>query len=108
MVTDEQPSLLERWGTFLFKYRDAVFPTVILVLVILTRPRGYFDPARDRMVFDGHNPPPGVLPGAGVSASRIKPAGPQRTVVAEFNGERVVGRTWPTANNEVSVLELTF
>ena len=38
MVTDEQPSLLERWGTFLFKYRDAVFPTVILVLVILTRP----------------------------------------------------------------------
>lgn len=39
MVTDEQPSLLERWGTFLFKYRDAVFPTVILAIVILTRPR---------------------------------------------------------------------
>jgi len=77
-------------------------------LVIFTRPRGYFDPARDRMVFDGRNPPPGVLPGAGVSASRIKPDGPQRTVAAEFNGERIVGRTWPTANNEVSVLELTY
>jgi len=29
-------------------------------------------------------------------------------VVAEFNGEKLVGRTWPTANNEVSVLELTY
>lgn len=76
-------------------------------LVIFTRPRGYFDPARDRMLFDGQSPP-GVLPGAGVSTSRIKPAGPQRTVVAEFNGEKVVGRTWPTAGNEVSVLELTY
>ena len=77
-------------------------------LVIFTRPRGYFDPARDRMVFDGQSPPPGVLPGAGVSSSRIKPTGPQRTVAAEFNGEKVVGRTWPTANNEVTVLELTY
>ena len=39
MVTEEQPSLLERWGTFLFKYRDAVFPTVILAIIIVTRPR---------------------------------------------------------------------
>jgi pimeloyl-ACP methyl ester carboxylesterase len=77
-------------------------------LVIMTRPRGYFDPARDRMAFDGQSPPPGALPGAGVSTSRIRPAGPQRTVVAEFNGERVVGRTWPMANDEVSVLELSY
>jgi protein-S-isoprenylcysteine O-methyltransferase Ste14 len=41
VVIEEQPSpaLLERWGTFLFKYRDAVFPTVILAIVILTRPQ---------------------------------------------------------------------
>jgi pimeloyl-ACP methyl ester carboxylesterase len=77
-------------------------------LVILDRPRGYFDPGRDRMVFDGQDPPPGAVPGAGVSSSRIRPAGAPRTVVAEFNGERVVGRSWPMANNEVSVLELTF
>ncbi len=77
-------------------------------LVLFTRPRGYFDPARDRMVFDGQSPPPGVLPGAGVSTSRIRPTGPQRAVVAEFNGERVVGRNWPAANNEVSVLELAY
>ena len=39
VVTEEQPSLLERWGTFLFKYRDAVFPAVILAIIIATRPR---------------------------------------------------------------------
>lgn len=77
-------------------------------LVVFSRPRGYFDPARDRVSFDGQSPPPGVLPGAGVSSSRMKPTGPQRTIAAEFNGEKVVGRTWPTANNEVAVLELTY
>ena len=77
-------------------------------LVIMSRPRGYLDPDRDRMAFDGRTPPPGAVPGAGVASSRIKPTGPQRAVVAEFNGERVIGRTWPTAGNEVSVLELTF
>lgn len=76
-------------------------------LVLFTRPRGYFDPARDRMAFDGQSPPPGALPGAGVATSRIKPTGPQRTVVGEFNGERVVGRTWP-GTDQVSVLELTY
>lgn len=35
MVT-APPSLLERWGTFLFKYRDAVFPAVILVTIAIT------------------------------------------------------------------------
>lgn len=32
------PSLLHRWGTFLFKYRDAVFPAVILATIVATRP----------------------------------------------------------------------
>jgi triacylglycerol lipase len=81
----------------------------------MTRPRGYFDPARDRMSFDGQTPPPGALPGAGVSSSRLKPTGPARPIVAEFNGERVVGRLWPDTGvrsghyawmGEVSVLEL--
>lgn len=77
-------------------------------LVIMNRPRGYLDPARDRMAFDGQNPPPGAVLGAGVSSSRIKPEGLPRTVVAEFNGEKVVGRSWPLAENHVSVLELTY
>ena len=77
-------------------------------LALMTRPRGYLDPARDKMAFDGQSPPPGALPGAGVSTSRIKPAGAARPVIAEFNGERVVGRSWPPAENHVSVLEITY
>ncbi|HEY8356704.1 MAG TPA: alpha/beta fold hydrolase [Ramlibacter sp.] len=77
-------------------------------VVTLTRPRGYLDPDRDRMAFDGQAPPPGALPGAGVSSSKIKPAGAPRTVVAEFNGERIAGRSWPAAEGHVSVLELTY
>jgi pimeloyl-ACP methyl ester carboxylesterase len=75
-------------------------------LAILNRPRGYFDPGRDRMAFDGQSPPPGAVPGAGVSSSRIRPAGAPRPLVGEFNGERVVGRLWPLAENRVTVLEL--
>jgi pimeloyl-ACP methyl ester carboxylesterase len=78
-------------------------------IVLMTRPRGYFDPARDRMSFDGHSPPPGALPGAGVSTSKIKlDTDAARPIVAEFNGERVIGRTWPAARNQVTVLELTY
>jgi triacylglycerol lipase len=29
-------------------------------------------------------------------------------VVGEFNGERVVGRSWPAKDNHVSILELTY
>ena len=75
----------------------------------MSRPRGYFDPGRDRMSFDGKNPPPGAVPGAGVASSKLKLPSPQpRPVVAEFNGERVVGRSWPAADGHVSVLELTY
>ncbi len=77
-------------------------------VVTMTRPRGYFDPARDAMSFDGQSPPPGALPGAGVSASKIKPMAIGKPVVAEFNGERVTGQTWPVADNHMSVLELTY
>ncbi|HSV52313.1 MAG TPA: alpha/beta fold hydrolase [Burkholderiaceae bacterium] len=77
-------------------------------LLLMTRPRGYLDPVRDKMAFGGQSPPPGAVLGAGVSTSRIKPTGLPRAVVAEFNGERVVGRSWPLAENHVSVLELTY
>ena len=39
MVATSSQSWLERWGTFLFKYRDAVFPAVILTIIVLTRPQ---------------------------------------------------------------------
>jgi protein-S-isoprenylcysteine O-methyltransferase Ste14 len=39
VVGESTPSLLERWGTFLFRYRDAVFPAVILATIVATRPQ---------------------------------------------------------------------
>jgi triacylglycerol lipase len=77
-------------------------------IVTMVRPRGYLDPARDRMSFDGRTPPPGALPGAGVASSKLKLPAQSRPIVAEFNGERVVGRPWPAANNELTLLELTY
>ena len=79
-------------------------------LVIFTRPRGYFDAQRDTMRFDGQSTLPGVPPrGAGVATSKLKlPADAQRSVAAEFNGERIVGLSWPLAQGHVSVLELTY
>lgn len=77
-------------------------------LVTFTRPRGYFDPARDRITLDGQVPP-GIPPGAGASSVRVRQASSApRPVVAEFNGERVVGRPWPAAEGHVTVLELTY
>jgi triacylglycerol lipase len=77
-------------------------------VVTLTRPRGYFGLPRDTVVLDGRSPAPGIAPGvAGVATSRIKlPAGPERAIAGEFNGERVVGRTWSAADNHLVQLEL--
>jgi pimeloyl-ACP methyl ester carboxylesterase len=77
-------------------------------VVVLTRPRGYFGLGRDRIAFDGKSPP-GVPPGtAGVSSSRLEVAEAGRSVAGEFNGERIVGRAWPVASNELTLLELHY
>jgi triacylglycerol lipase len=78
-------------------------------IINFTRPRGYFDADRDTMSFDGITPPPGILKGqgAGLAASKIKlPTGAQRSISAEFNGQKLTGRTWPAAQNRVTLLEL--
>jgi pimeloyl-ACP methyl ester carboxylesterase len=81
-----------------------------LAVVTLTRPRGYFGLPRDQVGLDGQSPAPGIPPGvAGVSASKVRitdNAG--RAVAGAFNGERIVGRAWPAANNELTLLELTY
>lgn len=72
------------------------------------RPRGYFDPGRDAMSFDGQSTLPGVPPGAGSAASRLRLSdAAQRSVAGTFNGEKVVGLTWPMAQGHTTVLELT-
>lgn len=79
-------------------------------VVTFIRPRGYFDAQRDKMSFDGQPIPPGVPPsGAGVASSRLKlDKAELRTITAEFNGEKLVGQTWPAAQGHVVMLELTY
>ena len=77
-------------------------------LVVMTRPRGYFGVPRDRIVLDGVNPPAGIPAGvAGVSEARLKTGNAGRAVSGEFNGEHIVGRAWPAADNHIVILELT-
>lgn len=79
-------------------------------VLVLTRPRGYFGVPRDTVVVDGRNPAPGIPPGvAGVSSSRLRLAhGAERAVHAQFNEERLVGRSWPAAQNHIVQLELHY
>ncbi|PZQ70842.1 MAG: twin-arginine translocation pathway signal [Variovorax paradoxus] len=79
-------------------------------IVVFTRPRGYFDAQRDTMRLDGQAQLPGVPPrGSGVASARLKVGtDAQRSVVGEFNGERIAGLTWPAAQGHLSVLELSY
>lgn len=79
-------------------------------VVTLTRPRGYFGIPRDHVVLDGKNPPGGIAAGvAGVSTAKLKLLdSASRTVVGEFNGERIAGRAWPAADNHLTYLELHY
>ncbi len=79
-------------------------------VVSFIRPRGYFDAGRDNMLFDGKTSGlPGIPPTfAGVAVSKmLLAAGAARSVGAEFNGEKVVGRSWPAAENHLVILEIT-
>ncbi len=78
--------------------------------ISMSRPRGYFGVARDRMSLDGISPPPGLVPGVpGLSLSRIRiNEEKQRAVVAEFNGERIVVRTWPAQDNHAVIAEFHY
>ena len=77
-------------------------------VVALVRPRGYFGVPRDRISLDGVSPPAGIPSGtAGVAEARLRlPDATARAVAGEFNGERIVGRSWPTADNHLVLLEL--
>jgi hypothetical protein len=79
-------------------------------VVTLTRPRGYFGVPRDRINLDGKSPPAGIPPGvAGVSTAKLKVSDDaMRPVAGEFNGERIVGRAWPVADNQLVLLELHY
>lgn len=80
-------------------------------VVTLSRPRGFLGVPRDRITLDGKSPPDGIPPGVPSVASvqvRIPQASGTRPVVAEVNGERVVGRTWPASQGHIVVLEMQY
>jgi triacylglycerol lipase len=78
-------------------------------VITMTRPRGYFGVGRDAMSLDG-KVPPGLPPGvAGLSTSTVRlNESTARSVVAEFNGERIVARSWPAKENHVVLAEFHY
>ena len=81
----------------------------VTAVVIMNRPRGFLAVPRDTMSFDGHSPPPGIPTGVARvhrSVLELTDSGRARPIVAEFNGERVTGRTWAAHENHLVVLEL--
>ena len=78
-----------------------------LAVVTLTRPRGYFTLPQDRISLDGA-PPPGIVAGVGgaAQAKLLVKDNAMRAVAGEYNGERIVGRAWPAADNHLVLLEL--
>jgi pimeloyl-ACP methyl ester carboxylesterase len=79
-------------------------------IVIMSRPRGYFGLPRDVVVLDGKEPTdvkPGV-PTDSVTTVRLSAAEVGRPVTAQFNQERIVARSWPAAENRISIAELTY
>jgi pimeloyl-ACP methyl ester carboxylesterase len=76
-------------------------------VVTFTRPRGYFGIGRDQIDFDGSATPAGLAPGVpGLSTTKKVVPGPVRSIRGFFDGEAIVGRTWPAADNRVVLLEL--
>jgi triacylglycerol lipase len=77
-------------------------------VVTMNRPRGYFGVGRDTMSLDQQSPPPGLTPGvAGLASSKVNISDVGRAVVAEFNSERIVARSWPLSENRLVIVEFT-
>ncbi|HEV7912519.1 MAG TPA: twin-arginine translocation pathway signal, partial [Albitalea sp.] len=79
-------------------------------VITLIRPCGFFGIPRDLISLDGKSPPGGIPPGvAGVASAKLKLLdASNRAVVGEFNGERIVGRSWPVADEHLVFLELHY
>jgi hypothetical protein len=78
-------------------------------VVVMTRPRGYFGYGRDTFTLDG-TVPDGInkgVPGVSVGRVRLTDA-TARSVVARFNDETIVARTWPMADKHVAIAEFHY
>jgi pimeloyl-ACP methyl ester carboxylesterase len=77
-------------------------------VVYVSRPRGYFGVGRDHLTLDGKLPP-GIADGVpSVSSAKLAFAREPQPVLAVFNRERILLRTWPLRDSQVSVAEFTW
>jgi pimeloyl-ACP methyl ester carboxylesterase len=79
-------------------------------VMLMSRPRGYFGLPRDIVLFDGSEPAdvkPGV-PTDSTATLRFPASEVGRSVVAQFNEERIVTRVWPASENRIAIAELTY
>jgi hypothetical protein len=75
--------------------------------VLLTRVSGFFDYARDAIMLNGQRVD-GTPDVPHESTLRLGlPADGPRGVPADYNGERIMGVTWPMAERHVTVIEIT-
>jgi hypothetical protein len=79
-------------------------------IVTMSRPRGYFGLPRDVVLLDGKEPTDvkSGVPTDSITTARLSAAEAGRPVVAMFNQERIVARTWPASENRISIAELTW
>jgi hypothetical protein len=79
-------------------------------VVQMTRPRGYFGIPRDVVLIDGREPTDVTkgVPTDATTTHRLATAEIGRTVVGQFNEERIVARAWSAAENRIAVAELTW
>lgn len=78
-------------------------------IIIMSRPRGYFGLPRDIVLLDGKEPTD-VQKGVPTDAATTLrlPAGEAgRTVIGEFNEQRIAARLWPASEGRIAVIELT-
>ncbi len=74
-------------------------------VVIMSRPRGYFGVGRDKFSLDGKVPPEIKEGVPSVSTGKLLLDAKPRTVLAIFNNETIAARSWPVADNHVTVAE---
>jgi pimeloyl-ACP methyl ester carboxylesterase len=79
-------------------------------VVLMSRPRGYFGIPRDVVLLDGNEPKDVAsgVPTDSVTTLRLPAGEVGRPVVALFNEERIVVRSWPAAENRITIADLTF
>ncbi|WP_316173918.1 MULTISPECIES: hydrolase [unclassified Bradyrhizobium] len=78
-------------------------------IIIMSRPRGYFGLPRDIVLLDGKEPTD-VQKGVPTDAATTLrlPAGEAgRTIIGEFNEQRIAARLWPVSEGRIAVIELT-